>query len=194
MRRGNQNARGSSRRLDPRERAMQRMALYRPEYYDIRDAAVAGRDYVKVFSSHNDTNSFLSRYYKFRMDAIEVGERGARALLFMKATGVDGEGSTFNTRYKNAPPPFTVTWKYEGPAEGTEVVVPQNETEFQQPITKGAPTQPDLAEQLVSKWLKEDRAGETQDQSTTAPGPHICTEWDQYDICVELACRKPKDV
>lgn len=172
-----------SRRKDPRELAERRMRMYRPEMWEILNAAAAGKNYTRTFETHNQTNAFLSRYYKFRQDAMEINERNAKAMLFLEATGVDAEGQPFVTRYQDAQGPFTVTWKYSGPAMQPE-----------------APLSYDPAAVISTERKLFDEANDPFTQAMRKHGyapplkGHVCKEWNEYGVCVEPTCGKPKDV
>jgi hypothetical protein len=162
------------------DKASARLRLYQSDYWAILTAATQGKNFVKTFGTHNETNAFLSRYYKFRMDLLTVGWQGAIALRDMYATGVDAEGKTFNTHKQMAQGPFTITWHYTGVPRSTIETLMQGQEPEQEPphdyTQPGAIVQErklDAGEAQVLKWMGKDlAAGKGAAAKTQLCPPH----------------------
>ena len=94
-----------------------RLSTYPASFFTLIDAAKAKQPATAVFEQHNKACAILMRYYRFRADAIEDRIEGALLLRNLQATGINADGTPFNTRRADAPGPYTIIWAHDAGLE-----------------------------------------------------------------------------
>jgi hypothetical protein len=105
------------------QKLKRRLSAYPSEMWEILALAMNGKGYEKEFAFHHQATAFVSRFYKFRLDAIEAGVKGAIALRELSASGVDALGGLFNTRSQGAGGPYVIRWTHSSIATGVAAQV-----------------------------------------------------------------------
>lgn len=101
-----------------------RLTMYPSAMWELLQCALASKSTRLEFAEWNLATAFRSRFYRFRMDAVEARVPGALRLSDFSVTGTDGLGARYHAA-RSAPGPITLEFNYTGSeAPSNEVVQP----------------------------------------------------------------------